>query len=76
MTQQLTMEEIEKLRNICFLNPAKGCVIAQEIIDTCQIVSCSTYSELTGKSKRTINYKADKLIGVEIEGRKFISVNQ
>ena len=76
MKQQLTTYEIEKLKSICFSNPAKACAIAQQIIDTCQIISCSTFSNLSGKAKRTINYKAEKMIGIKIEERKFPSYIQ
>lgn len=76
MKQELTQVEIKKLQNICFSNPAKACAVAQIIIDACQMVSCSTFSNLTGKAKRTINYQADKLIGVNIDGRKYISFPQ
>lgn len=76
MKQQLTEAEIKKMQNICFSNPLKACAIAQLIADTCQIVSCTTYSKIAGKSKRTINYQADKLIGVTIENRRYISINQ
>ena len=76
MEQQLTDKEIEKLQNLCFSNPAKACAVAQVIMDTLQIVSCSTYASIAGKAKRTINYQADKLIGVEIDERKYISINQ
>ncbi|ANS04892.1 hypothetical protein [uncultured Mediterranean phage] len=76
MRQQLTQAEIEKLQSLCFSNPAKACAVAQLIVNTCQVVSCSTYSGLKGKSKRTINYQSDKLTGIKIDGRNFVSVNQ
>lgn len=76
MPEQLTTLEIEKIQNVCFSNPSRACAIAQLIIDTCQIVSCSVYSDLKGKSKRTINYQARKLVGIKIEERKFISLVQ
>lgn len=76
MNKHLTNIEIEKLQNICFSNPKKACAVAQLIIDTCQVISCSTFANIRGKNKRTINYQACKLTGVEIEGRKFISLNQ
>jgi len=76
MKQQLTDKEIEKIKNMCFTDPSKSCAIAQLIIDYCQVVSCSTFSGLTGKSKRTINYQAKNLIGIKVEDRKYISVNQ
>lgn len=76
MKQQLTEEEIEKIQNVCFSNPVKSCAIAQLIIDTCQVVSCATFAKVKNKSKRTINYCSQNLAGVEIEGRKYISINQ
>lgn len=76
MEEQLTPHEIEKIMTLCFTVPAKACAVAQLIVDTCQVVSCSTYSEITGTAKRTINYQAAKLTGIEIDGRKFISINQ
>ena len=76
MEQQLTYKEIRKIQGLCFENRAKSCAIAQTIIDACQIVSCSTFAELTGKSNPTINYQADKLIGITIEGRKYIAFPQ
>jgi len=76
MNKKLTSKEIERLQDLCFANPEKACVIAQTIINACQIVSCSTFSNLTGKSPRTINYQADKLNGVKIEDRKYISFPQ
>lgn len=76
MKEQLTDKEIKKIQSMCFQNPAKSCAIAQTIVDACQIVSCSAFSELTGKSKRTINYQADKLIGIKVDGRKYIAFPQ
>jgi len=75
MNQKLTPAEIEKIQNICFENPAKACAIAQVIINTCQIVSCFTYARLKEKKKRTVLYQSSKLLGVLIEGRKFLSLN-
>lgn len=72
MNEQLTEKEIEKIQKMCFQNPVKSCAIAQEIINACQMVSCSTFSDLTGKAKRTINYQAKKLNGVKIDGRKYL----
>ena len=72
----LTDVEIKKIRKLCFNNPVKSCAIAQLIIDTCGIVSCKTLAEYKKKSIRTIQYQADKLNGVTIENRKFISINQ
>ncbi len=76
MNQKLTQEEVDKIQNLCFNNPAKSCAIAQIIIDTCQVVSCSKYASLKGKNKRTIQYQSDNLTGLNIENRKFISLNQ
>jgi hypothetical protein len=74
MNQKLIQSEITKIQNLCFQNPAKACAIAQTIIDTCQIVSCSTYAKLTGKGKRTVLYQSPKMTGVNIEERKFVSL--
>ncbi len=76
MNQILTDTEIEKTRNLCFENPIKACAITQIIVDTCQIISCNTFAELKGKSTRTIQYQSNKYIGIKIENRKFISLNQ
>ena len=75
MKQQLTTDEIRKIQNLCFENPAKSCAIAQIILDTCQVVSCSTYAQIIGKSKRTVQYQANDMTGVSIYGRKFLSIN-
>jgi hypothetical protein len=75
MNQYLTQSEIEKIQNLCFKNPVKACAIAQVIINTCQVVSCSTYARLKGKSKRTVQYKAKNLNKISIETRNFISLN-
>ena len=75
MNEKLTQAEITKIQNICFENPAKACAIAQVIINTCQIVSCATYARLKEKKKRTVLYQSSKLLGVLIEGRKFLSLN-
>lgn len=72
MKEQLTDAEIKKIQNMCFHNPVKACAIAQTIIDVCQIISCASFSKLTGKSKRTINYQAENLIGIKIEDRKYL----
>lgn len=76
MKQELTNKEIKKIQNLCFDNSAKSCAIAQLILDTCQVVSVKTYSELKGKHRNTILQQKEKLTGVEIENRKFISLNQ
>lgn len=76
MNQLLTNQEIEKIQNLCFSNPAKSCAIVQIIIDTCQIVSASTFAELKGKKKRATLYKAKNLTGITIEKRKYLSLNQ
>ena len=75
MNQNLTDKEIDKIQKLCFENPAKACAFAQTIIDTCQVVSCSTYSKLKGKSKRTIQYQSGNFAGLTIENRKFLSIN-
>ena len=72
MSEQLTEKERKKIQEMCFQNPVKSCAIAQTIIDACQMVSCSTFAELKGKGKRTINYQASKLIGIKVEGRKYL----
>lgn len=76
MNKQLTAEETEKIRKLCFANPAKACAVAQEIIDTCQVVSCATYAGIVGRSTRTIQTQATKLVGIELPDRNYISVNQ
>ena len=73
---ELTQKEIEKIRYMCFSNPAKSCAIVQEIIDTCQIVSCSEYSKAKEKSKRTVLYGSGKMIGFNLDGRRFVSFMQ
>ena len=75
MNQKLTQSEINKIQNLCFENPARACAIAQTIIETCQIVSCSTYAKLKNKSKRTIQYQSGNMTGLTIENRKFVSFN-
>ena len=72
MNQKLTPQEINKIQNLCFENPAKACAIAQIIIDTCQVASCSTVASIKRKSKRTIQYQAKRITGIKIENRKFI----
>jgi hypothetical protein len=54
----------------------KACALAQVVIDTCQVISCSSYAALEGKSKRTILYQAPTMTGLEIDNRKFISLVQ
>jgi hypothetical protein len=76
MKQQFTQQEIERTQQLCFNNPAKACAVAQLIADTCQVVSCATYAEIKGKSPRAVQYKAETLTGIEIENRRFVSVNQ
>lgn len=76
MSNALTSTEIRKIRELCFNNPKKACASAQEIIDTCQVVSCSTFAGFKKKSKRTIHYKANNLTGINIEERRFLSINQ
>lgn len=76
MEQRLTQKEIDRIQKLCFENPPKSCDVAQLIIDTCQVVSCSTYAKLKGKSKRTIQYQSGNLTGLGIETRKFLSINQ
>lgn len=73
---ELTQQELNKTMNLCFNDPAKACAIAQTIINTVGVVSCSTYAEIKGKSKRNIQYAANNLNGVTIEGRKFPAINQ
>jgi hypothetical protein len=72
MNQTLTQAEKRKIQQLCFSNPSKSCAIVQEFIDALQLVGCNTFAELTGKSKRTINYQSEKLTGIKVEGRKYI----
>jgi hypothetical protein len=72
----LTEVEIEKIRILCFNNTEKACAIAQEIINTCQIISCRKFAEIRKKSVRTIQFQSKKLIGIVIAGRKYPSLNQ
>jgi hypothetical protein len=74
MKQQLTPTEIRKIQNICFQNPVRACTVAQVILDTCQVVSCSTYARLHKKSKRTVLYQSKHMTGVNVEDRKFIAL--
>ena len=76
MNQQLTLKEISKIKNACFKDTSKMCAIAQVIIDTCQIVSANTFADLNGKHRNTILGQKDRLTGVVVDGRKFISVTQ
>lgn len=76
MNKELTNEEISKAQNLCFENPVKSLAVAQLILDTCQVMSCSTYAKMKNKSKRTIQYRAGKMSGIVIEERKFISLIQ
>jgi hypothetical protein len=76
MNQLLTDKEVDRIRKMCFNNPEKICAIAQEMINTCQIVSVNTFAELKGKHRNTILQQKDKFIGIEIEGRKYVSVSQ
>ena len=74
MNQKLTRAEIEKIQNMCFENPQKACAIAQVIINTCQIVSCSTYARLKEKKKRTVLYQSQEITGISIEDRRVLSL--
>ena len=76
MNEILTQQQKTKIRQACFDNPLKMCAIAQVIIDTCQIVSTSTYAELKSKHRNSVLHQKEKLIGIEIENRKFISYIQ
>ena len=76
MNETLTQTEINKIRNKCFENPAKMCAVAQEIIDTCQIITIATYAKNGNKHRNTILQQKEKLTGIEIENRKYISLNQ
>ena len=76
MNKELTNEEIRKIQNLCFENPVKSLAVTQLILDTCQVMSCSTYAKMKNKSKRTIQYRADKMSGIVIEERKFVSLIQ
>ena len=76
MNQQLTQKEIERIRDLCFSDPAKACAIAQVIVNICQVVSCNTFAAAKGKSPRGVHYQTTKLTGIVIENRKFISIIQ
>lgn len=76
MKQSLTKQETNKIQQMCFDDPSKMCAIAQLIIDVCQVVSVTTYSELKGKHRNTIIQQKNKLTGLKIEQRKYISLNQ
>lgn len=76
MNKELTEKEKENIRNICFTNPAKACAIAQEIINTCQVVSCATFASVNSKAPRTVQYQAKKLTGLDLPDRRYISINQ
>ena len=76
MKSILSEQEIKRTQELCFANPEKACAVAQVIADTCQLVSCATYAAANGKSPRAVQYHAAELTGIEIEKRKFISINQ
>lgn len=76
MDKHLSDTEKEKIFKLCLENPDKACAIAQEIIDSCQLMSCRTYAVLKDKSPRTVQYKAEKLRGISIEKRRFVSLIQ
>jgi len=73
---ELTQIEIDKIRNMCFDNPSKSCAIVQEIVNSLQVVSCAEYADLKDKKKRTILYRAKKMIGFDLCGRRFLSYIQ
>lgn len=76
MNKELSEHEIKKIRELCFTNPLKCCAIAQEIVDTCGVVSCATFAQVKGRGKRAVQYQSEKLVGIKIEDRKFIAINQ
>lgn len=76
MKSILTNDEVKRVRKLCFENPAKACAVAQIIADTCGLVSCSTFAEVKSKKVRAVQYKADRLNGVTIDNRRFVSINQ
>jgi hypothetical protein len=75
MNQQLTQKEIDKIQKLCLSNPVKSCAVVQTFIDNLQLVSCADFSELKGKSKRTILYQAKNKTGIELYGRKYLTFN-
>ena len=76
MNQQLTEKEISRIKDSCFKNTSKMCAVAQVIVDTCQVVSVNTFADLNGKHRNTILGQKDRLTGITVDGRKFISVVQ
>ena len=76
MTEQFTSNEIQKIQSLCFNNPAKACAVAQLIINTLGLVSCKGYADYKKKAIRTIQYQVNRLTGIILDGRKFISINQ
>jgi hypothetical protein len=76
MNKELKQKEIKRIQQLCFNSPAKACAVAQLIIDTCQVLSSTTFAAAKGKSPRTIQYNLHKLTGIQIENRKFVSLNQ
>jgi len=76
MIHQLTQEEKDKILDLVFSNPSKSCTIAQCFLDSLQVVSLSEYAKLHNKSKRTIQYRSEKLEGVTIGSRRFVSFIQ
>jgi hypothetical protein len=76
MNQELTKTEIDEIKELCFQNPVKACAVAQKIIDVCGMVSCNGYAKLSNKSTRHIQYISETLVGINIENRKYISLNQ
>jgi len=72
----LTQEEITRTRVLCFNNPLKACAYVQEMINSLQITSCSDYADLKGKKKRTVQYRAKKMIGFDLCGRRYLTYIQ
>jgi hypothetical protein len=72
----LSQKEKNKIIELCINNPQKSCAIVQTFIDSLQLMPCSTFAELKGKSKRTILYQSDKLTGISIDNRKFLTLIQ
>lgn len=73
---ELTQKEKDKITKFIINHPQKSCAIVQEFIEGLQLVSASKYAKLKNKSKRTILYQSKKLLGIELEGRKYITYIQ
>ena len=76
MKQHITEEEKIKILDLVFNNPQKSCAIVQCFIDSLQLVSPAEFAELKGKSKRTIQYRVDKMRKVSIANRNYLTLIQ